>query len=232
MTSDTSNSADCQRAQSAIAEAIVGGTPLDQPDVVSHLATCASCHAYSESSRQIWEALAELPLPQRPRTHVPAPQRRAWRPSMAAAVLLAVMLGYGAGAFWLPACSHERRAPPGAVTAATTPAPTDSSPSFVLFLDGGPSGREIPAAQMTRLVTEYSNWARGLRGRGYTIDGQKLRDDPAQWLGGPVTAGAGGTLGGYFVFHAHDFDDAQRIARTCPHLKYGGHIELRQIQPT
>lgn len=37
-------------------------------------------------------------------------------------------------------------------------------------------------------------------------------------------------VAGYFVVTAADFEEAEALARTCPHLKYGGWIELRPIE--
>ena len=39
-------------------------------------------------------------------------------------------------------------------------------------------------------------------------------------------------IGGYFAIEAADYDEAVRLSSDCPHLKYGGRIELREIQPT
>jgi hypothetical protein len=39
-------------------------------------------------------------------------------------------------------------------------------------------------------------------------------------------------IGGLFAIKADDYEKAVEIARECPHLKYGGRIELREIEPT
>ena len=36
-------------------------------------------------------------------------------------------------------------------------------------------------------------------------------------------------IGGYFAIQAEDYDEAVRLAEGCPHLDYGGLIELRQV---
>jgi len=38
-------------------------------------------------------------------------------------------------------------------------------------------------------------------------------------------------LGGFFLIQA-DSAEAFRIARECPHLKHGGTVQVRRIQPT
>ena len=45
-----------------------------------------------------------------------------------------------------------------------------------------------------------------------------------------IEAGTG-FRGGYFVLQAESYDAAVDIARSCPHLTYGGSIELRRIDP-
>jgi hypothetical protein len=36
-------------------------------------------------------------------------------------------------------------------------------------------------------------------------------------------------IGGYFLIRARDYQQAVSIAENCPHLRYGGTIEIRQI---
>jgi hypothetical protein len=41
-----------------------------------------------------------------------------------------------------------------------------------------------------------------------------------------------GVLAGYFIVTARDAGEAIEIARSCPHLKHGGAIAVRPIDPT
>ena len=36
-------------------------------------------------------------------------------------------------------------------------------------------------------------------------------------------------MGGFFIVKASDYSEAVEISESCPHLGYGGTIELRQI---
>lgn len=86
-------------------------------------------------------------------------------------------------------------------------------------------------------VMEYSLWAKSLRESNHVITGEKLKDS------GQLLRNSQGklqindirdeipreALGGYFLIEAKDVDEALSIAESCPHLKYGGAIELRQI---
>jgi hypothetical protein len=116
------------------------------------------------------------------------------------------------------------------VTATPAAASADSAPRFVLFLYDAPDEPAMSDAQMQQRVSEYRNWAIGLRGRGATIQGEKLRHDAVERLG-PAAPGEA-PLGGYFVISAKDWDAAVEVARSCPHLKHGGTIEVRQIEKT
>jgi len=115
-----------------------------------------------------------------------------------------------------------------------TAAPSASSgvegPRFVLFLYDAPTDPAMSEAQMQERVSEYRNWASGLRQRGASIHGEKLRSGRAERLG-PAPAGEA-PLGGYFVISAKDWDAAMEVARSCPHLKHGGTIEVRQVEKT
>jgi hypothetical protein len=37
-------------------------------------------------------------------------------------------------------------------------------------------------------------------------------------------------VGGFFIIRAADYDEACSLALSCPHLSYGGGVEVRQIQ--
>ena len=89
-------------------------------------------------------------------------------------------------------------------------------------------------------VSEYGHWIGDIRKSGRVATGEKLQDD-----GRLMHLEAGQlrirdistrepqlALGGYFVIEATDYQEALRIASQCPHLKYGGWIELRQIDKT
>lgn len=90
------------------------------------------------------------------------------------------------------------------------------TPEFthVLFLTNGPTYR--PAANPMDRVNEYRAWARDLRDRQVVISGVKLKSAPSP-------------LSGYFVIRARSDEDARRIAASCPHVRHGGTIEVREI---
>ena len=114
-------------------------------------------------------------------------------------------------------------------------AATATDPTFILllyqdagYLVPGPEGSE-------ERVAEYRDWARDLGARGRFVGGEKLKD-AAETLppgeGSPPREPGPGILAGYFIIAASDPPEAIAIARDCPHLRYGGRIVVREIDPT
>ena len=115
-------------------------------------------------------------------------------------------------------------------------------PSFMMLLHG-PADRPRQSAsnrqEFTRMTREYMEWADRLRERGQLKGGNKLTDDAGRILrtqsgrlcttDGPY-AESKEIVGGFFVISAGDYAEACRIAESCPHLKYGSYIEVRQVQ--
>ncbi len=109
------------------------------------------------------------------------------------------------------------------------PSSAAEGPRFVLFLYDAPSEPELTDAQMQERVSEYRNWAIGLRESGADIRGEKLKTGGRRL--GSASAGEA-PLGGYFIVSAKDWSAAMEIARSCPHLKHGGTVEVREIEKT
>lgn len=138
-----------------------------------------------------------------------------------AASLLFFILGAMAAEMWL-----------------SKPAARTDAPEFLLVLREPPAlAKPVSPEEERRIVTEYSNWARQLGEQGVLVDGEKLKTE-ARLLrlvnGRPVAAEnptdpQQETIGGYFLIAAQDYERAVKIAESCPHLKYGGTIEVRQI---
>ena len=93
--------------------------------------------------------------------------------------------------------------------------------------------------QFTRITREYMDWADRMRAQGTLKGGSKLTDDFGKILrgNGSQAATTDGpyaesreVVGGYFLLAAADYAEACRLAQTCPHLKYGSSIEVRQVQ--
>ena len=114
-------------------------------------------------------------------------------------------------------------------------------PDFILLLHR-PAGPPpvLPPEQASAITKEYIGWGDRLRSEGRLKGGEKLTDDA-----GRVMRSAGGRimvtdgpyaeskelLGGFFLLSAEDYKEACHLAESCPHFKYGGTIEVRQIDP-
>jgi hypothetical protein len=112
-------------------------------------------------------------------------------------------------------------------------------PTYMLLLHedhGQFDGR--PEAEMMRVIQEYGAWAKKMREEKRFAGGEKLTDDAGKVLrnkGGKIVVTDGPyaetkeVVGGYFAITAKDYAEACEIARECPHLKYGGRVEVREI---
>lgn len=145
------------------------------------------------------------------------------RPRLLAAAAAAVLLFLGGVAL------GRRQAPAG-------PEGTGSQFVLLLYEDGG--YRAAPPGEEIARVREYRTWAGERAARGELVAGEKLRDGPDLVIApdGMVRtdsppAGAR-RLAGFFIVRAADRGRALEIARSCPHVRYGGSIVVREIEPT
>jgi hypothetical protein len=113
-----------------------------------------------------------------------------------------------------------------------------SGPRFALLLYEGPEYAQPMAGREAERVHEYSAWARAHAAGGEIEGGEKLKDAAELVIGndGVVTTtppDSGATrLAGFFLIHASDSRSALAIAKSCPHVRYGGSIVIREIEPT
>lgn len=116
----------------------------------------------------------------------------------------------------------------GGLSAAS--APPEAGGRYLLLLRE-PSGAPITgAAGEAEFVREYSTWARERAQAGQLELGEKLAVTRAV-VGGAALDGST-EITGLFIVRAPDLDTARAIAATCPHVRYGGTIEIRPIEPT
>lgn len=106
------------------------------------------------------------------------------------------------------------------------PAGEGGGETYMLALYDGPGFQAAPAGGSR--AAEYGDWAR-MHGEGAAavIGGEEL-GPPAAVLG---PAGAGDpTLAGYFLVRAPSQNEAVAVARTSPHIRYGGTIVVRRVR--
>ena len=139
---------------------------------------------------------------------------------VAAPAMATLALGFLAGVSWV----HE------------TTGPTGELPRYLLILRSGDEYQ--PEASGGTRGMEYADWAMNKLPRGAFLSGEELTE--TGWVlhqtGETVRSDRAdfGTelrepVAGFFLIRAKDDDDAVELARTTPHLKYGGTVELRPI---
>jgi len=114
-------------------------------------------------------------------------------------------------------------------------------PQYILLLHETPSDfSNVSAEEMQQVIGEYVAWRRKIEAEGKFAGGEKLKDEGGRHISmrngkarvadGPY-AEAKEVMGGYFVVNAANYDEAVETSKGCPHLKYGGWIEVREIEP-
>ena len=93
----------------------------------------------------------------------------------------------------------------------------DADQAYVLLLSPGPDYLAPKRGHLEERRAEYAHWADSLAHLG------KLD------LGGHLEP-PGDVVDGLFIIRAANDSDAARIAATCPHIKYRGHIEVRRFE--
>lgn len=112
-----------------------------------------------------------------------------------------------------------------------------SQPRFILLLES--SDRSAPpqithdSQEEQARAQEYIQWARSVRANGRSVSGERLADSgEALDLRGTADEQwkpSSGSLQGFFIISAANLAQAADLARQCPHLRYGGRIEVRPI---
>ena len=114
-------------------------------------------------------------------------------------------------------------------------------PKYLLLLhESPPDYSNVSAEEIQAVISEYKAWRNKIEAEGRYLGGQKLKDEGGRHLSarqgdlrvvdGPY-AEAKEVLGGYFMIEASDYDAAVEVSKGCPHLKFGGRIELREVDP-
>jgi hypothetical protein len=88
--------------------------------------------------------------------------------------------------------------------------------TYLLLLSPGPAYLTPPPGYLDARRAEYGRWADSLARLGKLDVGGRLEPP-------------GDIVDGLFIIRAANDADAARIAATCPHNKYRGHIELRRF---
>ena len=252
----------CERVREEFVDRLTGSIDPDRgSEIDAHLAGCAACRAETDRLRAMWEELGSLrpaatsgAAGRRVERLVDTRSRAATlsaanaagttraslvpRAALAATVAASLLVGLLVGR---RAATPERESRAPAVARSTTGTPTKEQ--YLLLLEGpartrpadvAPTAADSAAA--SAIVAEYRAWAGRLRSSGALVLAEKLADEPVviharDGVIRPVRNSAD-EVGGFFLIQVADSAEADRIVRECPHLKYGGTVQLRKIQPT
>lgn len=97
---------------------------------------------------------------------------------------------------------------------------------------------KLDEAGYVDIIKDYIAWVEDLTAKGIYQGGHKLTDTDARVLdasNGTIAAHdspfteATEILGGIMIIEAADYDEAEAIARTHPHLVHNSRIEIRMI---
>jgi hypothetical protein len=112
--------------------------------------------------------------------------------------------------------------------------------AFILLLHGelrkGPL-QHYSADELQKIVEEYLAWAEKLRKEGKLRGGEELKDGgrTVSMMNGRAVDGPFAetkeVVGGYFLIEEETLEAASEMAKGCPHVKYGGTIEVREVNP-
>ena len=98
---------------------------------------------------------------------------------------------------------------------------------FVLIFRQGNAG-QVSAEEQAKRTAEIREWARGWIEQGYSFDPRQLGQESYRIA--PDGEGDGGgerSVVNLLFLTAKDFDDAVRVAKTHPGVRFGTHIEVR-----
>jgi hypothetical protein len=113
---------------------------------------------------------------------------------------------------------------------------TPGQQKFLLLLYEDASFQSPPAGARQERVAEYDAWAHALAQTGHLTVGEALSSEGTELRPGLPAAPlarttSGGGPDGFFVILAGDEAAAVAIAKTCPHLHYGGRVRVWPILP-
>ena len=114
------------------------------------------------------------------------------------------------------------------------PAMAEGENEYIMLLYEDASYQAPEPGQMEARIGEYSAWAREVAATGNYVGGKKLTNDsvllmPDGTRRDVIPTAEQGALEGYFVITASTLDEAASVAKSCPHLLYGGTVSLRRI---
>jgi len=127
----------------------------------------------------------------------------------------------------------------GDLQQAATPLQGAVEEFILLLFEDREAASSISEDDEMRLIQEYSEWAGQLAQAGRLVGAEKLKNKWARVMSGSnqqfvmnegFQTRENELISGFFHIRAESYDQAVDIAKSCPHLKYDGKIEMRWIE--
>ena len=109
---------------------------------------------------------------------------------------------------------------------------------LLLLYDNPANWAKFSPEELQKAMAKYGVYGQKLRDRKQWVAGHKLTDEPGRVLrnkSGKTVATDGPYsetkewLGGFYLIEAPNYNAAVEISRECPHLEFGGTIEVREV---
>ena len=114
---------------------------------------------------------------------------------------------------------------------------TQNQNEYLLLFRGTDWHKGLSPEEMEKVMNQWTTWFNRLTAEGKCKAGQPLERE-----GGKIVSGKKGKvvadgpfaeakeeIGGYFLLHVADVDEAVAIAKQCPGLDYGCVVEVRPV---
>lgn len=107
---------------------------------------------------------------------------------------------------------------------------------YLLLLRGGKPAATKTESENKAEMQAWGKYMGNLGAKGQLTGGLPLVSEGAVvsakgMATGPVKSAKEGIVGGYLIVKAENIDEANKIAKDCPHIENEGNIEVREIAP-
>jgi hypothetical protein len=109
---------------------------------------------------------------------------------------------------------------------------------MLLLYHDAAQGAKLDPSVIEQVVAKHQAWRQKLTDEGQYLGSHKLENEPGKVLrttngrllvtDGPYSE-TKEWLGGFYLIEAPNYEAAAAAARDCPHLEYGGTIEVREV---
>ena len=106
---------------------------------------------------------------------------------------------------------------------------------MMIFRNEKSDGSKMPSEeQMQLIMSEWQSWIKGIAANGKFSGTNRLYPEGRTLKPGNIVtdgpyAEVKEMIGGYLIVKADSLDEAVKMAESCPNIKYGGNVEVRDL---